>query len=78
MSRSTPRRKSTLAFMFSSEPWHSIETTPSQLVSARNCSTLRILSAFTPPPIGTCELPMPVSSPRAAAASDALTSLMWA
>lgn len=39
--------------------------------------TALMFSAFAPPPTGTSDEPMPVSSPRAAAAKAGETSLMW-
>ena len=50
---STPRIQSTLALVFSSEPWHSMETTPPHFVLWRYSRHLRMLSALTPPPTGT-------------------------
>ena len=76
-SLTTPRIHSTLWAMFGSVPLHSRETTPSQPDWCSSSMHLRMFSAFTPPPTCTSELPMPVSSPRAAAASAGLTSLMW-
>src|SRR5512136_1206993 len=73
----TPFIHSTLRRVFSSVPLHSRDTTPSQPVRCRYSMHARMLSALTPPPTGTSELPMPVSSPRTAAARAGLTSLMW-
>lgn len=48
-----PSRNRLLAAMFSSEPLHSIETTPSQAVALRKSMHRAMFSELTPPPSGT-------------------------